>query len=102
VLLKQFIRGFVECEVSIELIRQRIQNQMFVKPNVAFNAIDSDSKGYLTIEDLREFLKQVNMYPIEKNLSLLYKRLDKDEDGVVAYDEFVTGIRPFLEGIKQE
>jgi hypothetical protein len=28
VLLKKFIRGFVECEVSIELIRQRIMNKL--------------------------------------------------------------------------
>lgn len=71
-LLKKFIRGFVECEVSIELIRQRIMNKLQVKPDLAFGACDKDSKGYLTVDDLREFCKKNNMYPIERDLRLLY------------------------------
>ena len=39
-LLKKFIRGFVECEVSVELIRQRIMNKLSIKPDAAFNACD--------------------------------------------------------------
>ena len=47
-LLKKFIRGFVECEVSIELVRQRIINKTQVKLDMAFSFIDRDSKGYIT------------------------------------------------------
>ena len=71
-------------------------NKMSIKPEAAFNAMDTQSKGYLTLDDFRDFLKQCNMYPIEKNLSLLFERFDRDEDGVVAYDEFVTATTPFL------
>lgn len=99
-LLKKFIRGFIECEVSIELIRQRIMNKIAVKPGAAFAAMDVDNKEYLTLDDFRNFIKSVNMYPIEKNLSLLFERFDRDEDKVVTYDEFVTAITPFLSGIK--
>ena len=42
------------------------------------------------------------MYPTEKNLGLLFERFDKSEDGVVDYDEFVTGVTPFLQGISKE
>lgn len=98
--MKKFIRGFVESEVSIELIRQRIMNKLQIKPDTAFQACDRDTKGYLELEDLRMFLKSQNMYPIEKNLQLLFERFDKDQDGVISYDEFVTGITPFLSGIK--
>lgn len=99
-LLKKFIRGFVECEVSIELIRQRIMNKLSIKPEAAFQACDPMQKGYIELDDLRGFLKLQNMYPIEKNLKLLFERFDKDEDDVISYDEFVTGITPFLSGIK--
>ena len=46
-MLKKFIRSYVECEVSIELVRQRIVNKLGIKPDAAFNALDKDTKGYL-------------------------------------------------------
>ena len=79
-LLKKFIRGFVECEVSVELIRQRIMNKLRIKPDLAFSACDKDAKGYLTIDDIRNFCKANNMYPIERDLKLMFQRMDKDED----------------------
>lgn len=71
-MLKKFIRGFVECEVSIELVRQRIINKSAIKLDMAFNFIDKEEKGYVTLEDLRHFLKQTNMYPSEKCMRLFY------------------------------
>jgi len=41
------------------------------------------------------------MYPIEKNLGLLFERFNKSEDGAIVYEEFVAGVTPFLSGIKQ-
>ena len=41
------------------------------------------------------------MYPIEKNLGLLFERFNKSEDGSIIFEEFVSGITPFLSGIKQ-
>ena len=87
-MLKKFIRSFVECEVSIELVRQRICNKLGIKVDSAFNALDKDVKGYIQLEDIRMFLKSINMYPSEKNISLLYQRWDKNEDGVVSNEEF--------------
>ena len=95
-MLKAFIRSFVECEVSIELVRQRICNKLGIKPDTAFNALDKDTKGYIQMEDIRNFLKSINMYPSEKNLQLLYQRWDKNEDGVISYEEFISAIQPFL------
>ena len=95
-MIKKFIRSFVECEVSIELVRQRICNKLRIKPDNAFNALDKNVKGYIQMEDIRNFLKSINLYPSEKNLSLLYQRWDKNEDSVVSYEEFITAISPFL------
>ena len=83
--LKKFLRGFVECEVSVELIRQRIMNKIQIKPDLAFSACDKDAKGVLTIDDIRGFCKTNNMYPIERDLRLMFNRLDKDEDGVLTF-----------------
>jgi Ca2+-binding EF-hand superfamily protein len=99
--LKKFIRALCECEISVELIRQKISNKLQIKPEAAFKAVDKDDKGYLSVNDLREFIKSQNMYPIEKNLGLLFERFNKSEDGAISYEEFVAGITPFLSGIKQ-
>ena len=61
---------------------------------MAFMHVDKEDKGYATQDDLRNFLKATNMYPSEKCLKLFFLRLDKDEDGVISYDEFVTGLMP--------
>ena len=94
-LIKRFVRGFVECEVSIELVRQRVVKEHGIRPEAAFNAIDVDEKGYLQQADLRAFLKGLNMYPSEKNLNLLFLRFDKYERGVLSCDDFATGVQPF-------
>jgi Ca2+-binding EF-hand superfamily protein len=52
----------------------------------------------MTIDDIRKFCKANNMYPIERDLKLMFQRLDKDEDGVLTFSEFVSGIKPFLNG----
>jgi Ca2+-binding EF-hand superfamily protein len=51
------------------------------------------------VDDLRDFLKGQNIYPTEKNLALLFERLDRNEDQVVDFDEFVATITPFLQNV---
>ena len=93
--LREFLRSCIEVEVSIELIRQRVVNKLAIKPDLAFNACDKDKKGYIVMDDMRNFLKSANMYPSEKNMDLLYHRFDRDGDGILTYDEFVTALQPF-------
>jgi len=54
------------------------------------------ARGYLTIDDFRNFIKKANLYPIEKDLALVYERFDKDEDRAVPYEEFVRAVTPFM------
>jgi len=75
-LLKLYIKGFVDCEVSIELVRQRICNKIKISNFAAFAAMDVLSRGVVDINDIRSFLKKLNLYPIEKDLSLLFERMD--------------------------
>ena len=88
-LLKRFIKGFVDCEVSVELVRQRICNKLRINNYTAFNTMDELGRGSLTLDDFRSFIKKANMYPIEKDLMLVFERFDKDEDQEVNYEEFV-------------
>lgn len=95
-LLKRFIKGYVDCEVSIELVRQRICNKIKMNNFTAFTAIDEFNRGALTIDDFRNFIKKANIYPIEKDLGLLFERFDKNGNGHVSYEEFVAAVTPFM------
>ena len=66
-----------------------------VKPDLAFNTFDKEGKCYFTTDDMYNFFKSVSLYPSERNMNLLFERFDKDKDGVVGYEEFVTAIQPF-------
>jgi hypothetical protein len=53
----------------------------------------------LSMDDIRDFLKQAsggNVYPIDKELHLLFDRLDRDQDGLVSMPDFAAGISPFM------
>ena len=54
--LKKFVKGYIDCEVSIELVRQRICNKLQIKRFTAFSSIDHDKKEFISIEDLRTFI----------------------------------------------
>ena len=58
--------------------------------------MDELNRGCLSVDDFRGFMKKANLYPIEKDLQLLFERFDKDQDGVVKYEEFVTAVTPFM------
>lgn len=77
-------------------------NKIGIRPDAAFTALDRQGKGYVTISDIRDFMKSQNIYPIEKNLGLLFERLDKNEDRRIDFDEFVQSVTPFLTGVTQQ
>ena len=96
--MRKTVRGIIDCEVSIELIKQRLLNhsktaqQGTSLTELAYKAVEGYSMtkkkmppsrrlAGLSMDDLRDFLKQAsggNVYPIDKELHLLFDRLDRD------------------------
>jgi hypothetical protein len=96
--LRKTVRGIIDCEVSIELIKQRLLNHSKTAPHgtslteLAYKAVEGYSMtkkkmpasrrlAGLSMDDIRDFLKQAsggNVYPIDKELHLLFDRLDRD------------------------
>ena len=121
-LLRRAVRGIVDCEVSVELIKQRLLNHNRAFQGGAVGASQSETaykaiEGYatskkkaggkrvpgLSSDDIRDFLKHAsggNVYPVEKELQLLFDRLDRDGDGLVSLPDFAAGISPFMSGNK--
>lgn len=95
-LLKVFIKGFVDTEVGIELVRQRISNKLRINNYTAFCAIDALGRGVVNVDDFRNFIKKANIYPVEKNLLLLFERFDKNKESYVKFEDFVAAVTPFM------
>lgn len=115
-LLRRTVRGVIDCEVSIELIKQRLLQ--FGKSfsggqsltEMAYKAVEGYSMGRkklstskrpsgLTADDIRDFLKHAsggNVYPVEKELQLLFDRMDRDQDRLVSVHDFAAAISPFM------
>ncbi|CAF1147291.1 unnamed protein product [Adineta steineri] len=55
----------------------------------AFKCFDKDDSGFITIEELRDVLRQLNQNTTEKQLKDMVNQLDEDHDGKISYDEFV-------------
>lgn len=82
------MKQFCECEIQIELVRQKLTNKLGIRAEDAFAAIDREDKSYITVHDVRNFIQRQNMYPTDKSLKLLFERFDKDGGGTVCLDEY--------------
>lgn len=77
-----------------ERLRQKLSKRAYFDPSEAFEALDKNDKGYLTIEEFKRELNKYGFYTSNNDLKCLVKRFDRDEDGRVSYKEFINEIRP--------
>ena len=67
----------------------------------AFGVIDLENTGYIDFENLKRFLThEMGKEPTEDVVINIIRRLDKDDDGRLSYNEFVEGIRPRDPGLQ--
>ena len=55
-----------------------------------FNAMDSDSKGYLSLEDMRNAQYYKRLRISNEKLELLFKKIDINKNGQIDFGEFET------------
>ena len=60
----------------------------------AFRIFDMDSRGWISLTDLRVGLNEIGVYPDHEELSLFFKRYDKDEDCRLRFSEFSEAFIP--------
>lgn len=58
----------------------------------AFSSIDRDGNGYIRPSELRQSFAELKYVVAEEELAQLLVDLDKDENGVVTFPEFVRSI----------
>jgi len=60
----------------------------------AFRIFDLDSRGWISLVDLRVGLNDIGIYPDSEELALFFKRYDKDDDGRLRFTEFSEAFIP--------
>lgn len=60
----------------------------------AFRIFDTDGKGWITSNEIKEGLSVYNLFISPDDIELYLKRYDKDEDGKLRYSEFCDSFLP--------
>jgi len=56
--------------------------------------IDTGNLGYIDFENLLNFFSLNNFFPYEEEIISILRRLDKDDDGRLNFNDFADGIMP--------
>ena len=59
-----------------------------------FNAIDRYRTGKVDYESLKMFFRHQASFPYDEELIAILRRIDKDDDGIIRYDEYAEAIEP--------
>ncbi|CAF1332782.1 unnamed protein product [Adineta ricciae] len=59
----------------------------------AFRCFDKDDSGFITRDELRDVLKQLNHNISERRITEVMKAVDENGDGKISFDEFVIMLK---------
>eukprot|EP00743_Colponemidia_sp_Colp-15_P002650 GILK01002872.1.p1 GENE.GILK01002872.1~~GILK01002872.1.p1 ORF type:complete len:586 (-),score=91.06 GILK01002872.1:92-1849(-) len=88
------LRLHIENERQAEHLRQRLSSRRGFNLHDAFEAVDRDGNGFITMDEFRAILQDNGIFATEKELLSLMSRYDKNKDGRVSYTEFVQEVTP--------
>ncbi|XP_055712599.1 troponin C-like [Phlebotomus papatasi] len=77
----QLASKYVEVEEDMEIVQRELKE--------AFRLYDKEGKGYLTLEVLRDILRELDDKITEDDLDMMIDEIDADGSGTVDFDEFM-------------
>ncbi|EAR83435.2 EF hand protein (macronuclear) [Tetrahymena thermophila SB210] len=93
-LLKETFQYILQNAYEMEFIRQNLNRRRLFNTYDAFCAIDQDSNGFITLEDIRTLFLDYDIHFSPKELYYFFRRFDKGLDGEVCYGEFFSELTP--------
>lgn len=84
-LMKKTMEGEERWRGLLEKLKARFEG--FVEKS--YNLLDTSGKGFVDIEDLRNFLNFWEQFPTNNELELLYSRLDRYNELIVAKCDYL-------------
>lgn len=90
------IRMLMKAENIADEMRKTLNGNPHFAINAAFQTMDSNSNGYLSKTEFKEFLEKHDFFATQKEIDLLFARFDRDRDERVTYGEFFMEMAPKL------
>ena len=87
-------RLILDAEAVAERVRQRLSRMPDFSMFQAFNAVDKDRNGFITIDEFQSILHNHRIFASSKDLQSLMEKYDKNKDGRVSYSEFIEEVTP--------
>lgn len=92
--LVALIKALIDGEKSNEEFRQILFSLPNCTPYDSFNMIKKNYNNEILKEDIEKFMEGNGKYLTLFESELLMQRLDKNQDGVVSYNEFLAEVSP--------
>ena len=91
-LLKNFFVNIIQAEKSNEIYRKNLIENC--DKNECFKIIAKKNNNFIEREDFIFFLQKNGKFVQPFEINLLFERFDKNNDGIVSYEEFINEIQP--------
>lgn len=87
-------RVHFQVETSAEVIRQRLQRFPCFNVYEAFNSLDLNDNGAVSVDELRRMIESRGFYVSDKEVRDLVDKFDKGGRGEISYAEFRDEMLP--------
>ena len=96
-----FLKKLMEIESKIEDAKISLAINPDFNCEDAFRLFESNDKGFLSKEDLKNGLNLLGIFPTGKKLKLLMQRFDLQRNGFINYADFFDMVVPFEKNYRQ-
>jgi len=96
-----FLKKLMEIEARIEDAKISLAINPDFNCEDAFRLFESNDKGFLSKEDLKNGLNLLGIFPTGKKLKLLMQRFDLQRNGYINYADFFDMVVPFEKNYRQ-
>jgi Ca2+-binding EF-hand superfamily protein len=80
----------ISCHKRFNLIKEELVNQEDFNLTDGFRLLDTNGKGFVTLPEFREGLKDIGVNVSGNGPTLLFKRMDHDSDARVRFSDFCS------------
>jgi len=76
--------------------RRVLTDEQMYELSEAFDAFDIDGNGSITVDEMRLAMQNLGISASARQVRQIVSELDIDGDDCVSFDEFVTGVSPYM------